>query len=101
MIEKRSTEYLRVTNSVAAPPVALFRYHHSDTLSNVGTALRHANCLLQTDPDSTDLKAAKTKAVENLLAAKKTSDEYMTNVIYRNTFLLKLNHRICMIAMCT
>ena len=73
-IEKRSTEYLRVANLVAAPPVALFRYHHSDTLSNAGTALSHANHLLQTDPDSPDLKSTKKTAVENLLAAKKISE---------------------------
>lgn len=33
-IEKCSSEYPQVANLVAAPPVSLFHYHHSDMLSN-------------------------------------------------------------------
>ncbi|GFH56253.1 hypothetical protein CTEN210_12729 [Chaetoceros tenuissimus] len=75
-IEQRSTEYMQLANKAAAPPVSLFRYHHSDSLSNAGKALRHANHLLQNDPDSLELKEAKDAAVKNLLKVKTHSDKY-------------------------
>ena len=75
-IEKRSTEYMQIANSVAAPPVSLFRYHHSDTLSNAGKALRDANHLLQSNPDSPELKDAKATAVKNLIEVKQHSNTY-------------------------
>ena len=80
-IEQRSTEYMQLANRTAAPPVSLFRYHHSDTLSNAGKAVRHANKLLQSDPDSPEIKDAKAAALKKLLEVKNNSNKYREEMV--------------------